>query len=62
MRKKKPSEPMEVRSYRIPHDIYDFLKAQAKEQDRPMSYILINILRLYMNYLTEQAKQPRVAK
>lgn len=62
MRRKSRKEPLQVTSFRLPLDVKTFLHGQAAEQRRTMSFILVDIVRLYMNYLAEQKKQPKVAK
>ncbi|MFA5897688.1 MAG: hypothetical protein WC829_01115 [Hyphomicrobium sp.] len=61
MRKSK-KEPLQVTSFRLPPDVKAFLHAQAAAQERTMSFCLVAIMRLYMNYLSEQAKQPKIKK
>ena len=51
--------PLKVTSFRLPEDVMAFLKARAVDERRTMSFVLIDILRLYMNYQTEKAKQPK---
>jgi len=62
MRRKSRKEPLSVTSFRLPPDVKTFLHEQAATQDRTMSYCLVEILRLYINYLSEQKKQPKVQK
>ena len=62
MRKRGRPEPLKVTSFRLPTDIDQFLDEQAKAQDRTRSYVLVQVMRMYMNYLAEQAKQPKVGK
>ena len=62
MRRKSKKEPLQVTSFRLPLDVKTFLRGEADEKRRTMSFILVDIVRLYMNYLSEQAKQPRVVK
>lgn len=59
MRRKSKREPLQVTSFRLPLDVKDFLKGMSEEKDRTMSYCLVEVLRLYMNYLAEQKKQPK---
>jgi predicted DNA-binding protein len=61
MRKRK-KEPLQVTSFRLPPDVKAFLTTTAKEKDRTMSYCLVEVMRLYMNFLSEQAKQPKIKK
>ena len=62
MRKRGRPEPLKVTSFRLPIDVDDFLDEQAKAQDRTRSYVLIQVMRMYISYLGEQAKQPRISK
>jgi len=62
MRRKSKREPLQVTSFRLPLDVKTFLHGEAVSKDRTMSYVLVEIVRLYMNYLAEQAKQPKVKK
>lgn len=61
MRRRK-ANPLKVTSFRLPDDVHVFLRQQAASQDRTMTWILVEILKQYMNYLSEQAKQPKVVK
>jgi predicted DNA-binding protein len=60
MRRKSNKQPLHVTSFRLPPDVKAFLHSQGAEKQRTMSWILVDIVRLYMNYLNEQAKQPKV--
>ena len=51
--------PLKFTSFRLPEDVMAFLKARAVEERRTMSFVLIDILRLYINYQVEKAKQPK---
>ena len=51
--------PLKVTSFRLPEDVMAFLKARAVDERRTMSFVLIDILRLYINYQVEKAKQPK---
>lgn len=62
MKKSKPGKPLSVTSFRLPVDVREFLRQRARKEDRNMSYILVGVLRLWMNYLIEKEKQPKVAK
>ena len=62
MRRKSKKEPLQVTSFRLPPDVKAFLHGEATSKDRTMSYVLVEIIRLYMNYLSEQKKQPKVSK
>ena len=62
MRRKSKKEPLAVTSFRLPLDVKTFLKVRADEQRRTMSFVLVDIVRMYMNYLSEQAKQPKIVK
>lgn len=59
MRRKSKKEPMAVTSFRLPLDVKEFLHGRATEQRRTMSFVMVDIVRMYMNYVTEQAKQPK---
>lgn len=62
MKRKSKKEPLQVTSFRLPPDVKTFLHGLATEQRRTMSFCLVEIIRLYMNYLSEQKKQPKIAK
>ena len=62
MRRKSKKEPLQVTSFRLPLDVKTFLRKEADEKRRTMSFVLVDIVRLYANYLAEQAKQPKVVK
>ena len=62
MRRKSKKEPLSVTSFRLPPDVKAFLHERAAADQRTMSFCLVEILRLYMNYLNEQKKQPKVSK
>ena len=47
---------------RLPLDVKTFLRGRADDERRTMSFVLVDIVRMYMNYLSEQAKQPKVKK
>jgi predicted DNA-binding protein len=59
MRKRQHPEPMHVTSFRLPPDVRDFLTQQSIAQDRTKSYILVQVMRLYIGFLKKQAEQPR---
>ena len=61
MRRKSNKEVLQVTSFRLPLDVKTFLHEQSVSQDRTMSWILVEVVRLYMNYLNEQKKQPKVS-
>lgn len=61
MRKRSKPEPLHVTSFRLPPDVDKFLNEQAQAQDRTRSYVLVQVMRLYISYLAEQAKQPKVS-
>ena len=44
------------------HWIRPILKKMAVDKDRTISYCLVEIVRLYKNYLDEEAKQPKATK
>ena len=60
MRKRGRPEPLHVTSFRLPPDVDKFLNEQAVAQDRTRSYVLVQVMRMYMNFVSEQAKQPKV--
>ena len=62
MRRKSKKEPLQVTSFRLPLDVKTFLHGEAVEKQRTMSFVLVDIVRMYMNYLAVQAKQPKVKK
>lgn len=62
MRRKSKKEPLSVTSFRLPPDVKAFLHERAASEDRTMSYCLVEIIRLYINYVQEQKKQPKVSK
>lgn len=62
MRRKSKKEPLQVTSFRLPLDVKTFLRGRADNERRTMSFVLVDIVRMYMNYLSEQAKQPKVKK
>jgi len=51
--------PLKVTSFRLPEHVMAFLKARAVEQRRTMSFILIDIVQLYIDYETKKAEQPK---
>ena len=59
MKRKSKKEPLQVTSFRLPLDVKTFLHERSTAEDRTMSYVLVEILRLYINYLAEQKKQPK---
>lgn len=61
-RRKGKIPPLSVTSFRLPTDVHAFLLKQSEERDRPMSYILTEVLRMYMNYLEALQKQPPKVK
>ena len=62
MRRKSKKEPLQVTSFRLPLDVKGFLKGLSEERDRTISYVLVEIVRLYKNYLEAESKQPKVVK
>ena len=62
MRRKSKKAPLQVTSFRLPLDVHEFLRSRAKLEDQNMTQVLVGVLRLWMNYHVEQAKQPRAAK
>jgi hypothetical protein len=62
MRRKSKKEPLQVTSFRLPLDVKTFLRGRADDERRTMSFVLVDIVRLYMNFLAEQAKQPKIPK
>ena len=61
-RRSSKREPLAVTSFRLPLDVKAFLKRLSVEKDRTISYVLVEIVRLYKNYLDEEAKQPKAPK
>lgn len=61
MRKRGRPEPLKVTSFRLPKDVDAFLDEQSKAQDRTRSYVLVQVMRMYISYLGEQSKQPKVS-
>ena len=61
-KRKSKKEPLAVTSFRLPLDVKEFLKRLATEKDRTISYVLVEIVRLYKNYLDGEAKQPKTKK
>ena len=59
MRKRGRPEPLHVTSFRLPPDVKAFLDERSQEEDRTRSYILVRVMRMYMNYISEQNKQPK---
>ena len=62
MKRKSKKEPLQVTSFRLPLDVKTFLHERSALEDRTMSYVLVEILRLYINFITEQKKQPKTSK
>ncbi|MDE2103162.1 MAG: hypothetical protein KGL39_38305 [Patescibacteria group bacterium] len=62
MRRKSTKEPMQVTSFRLPLDVKAFLKSKAEADKRTMSYIFIDLVRRWILFETEQAKQPKIKK
>jgi predicted transcriptional regulator len=62
MRRKSKKEPLSVTSFRLPPDVKAFLHERAAADQRTMSFVLVEVLRLYINYLNEQKKQPKTQK
>ena len=58
-KRKSRKEPLAVTSFRLPLDVKAFLKKLSVDKDRTISYVLVEIVRLYKNYLDEEAKQPK---
>jgi len=42
--------------------VKDFLAKKADEQQRTMSFVLVEYIRYWINWEAEQAKQPKVKK
>ena len=59
MRKRGKPEPLHVTSFRLHPEVKAFLDEQAQAQDRTRSYILVQVMRLYIDFLKKQAEQPR---
>ena len=59
--KRRGKEPLSVTSFRLPPDVKAFLDTESEKQDRTRSYILVGVMRMYIAYLSEQAKQPKVS-
>ena len=53
---------MQVTSFRLPLDVKAFLKSKAVADNRTMSFILIEYVRKWISYETEEAKQPKTKK
>ena len=49
---------MRVTSFRLPLDVHEFLRSEAEKQERTMSFVLVGVLRLWINYAKEKKKQP----
>ena len=62
MRRKTAKQPLQVTSFRLPPDVKAFLHERATAEQRTMSFVLVEVLRLYINYVAEQKKQPKVSK
>jgi len=60
MKRKAKKEPLQVTSFRLPLDVKAFLKKKSTEADRTMSYVLVDYLRKWQNYESEEAKQPKI--
>ena len=60
MRRKSKKEPLSVTSFRLPPDVKTFLHERAAADQRTMSFVLVEVLRLYMNFIAEQKKQPKI--
>lgn len=59
MKRKSKKEPLSVTSFRLPLDVKTFLHAEAETKQRTMSWILVDIIRMYITYLEAQKKQPK---
>lgn len=59
MKRKSKKEPLQVTSFRLPPDVKAFLKTQAVEQDRTISYVLVEYVRRWIAYESAEAKQPK---
>ena len=59
MKRRSKKEPLQVTSFRLPLDVKTFLHERSVAEQRTMSFCLVEILRLYINYLAEQKKQPK---
>lgn len=62
MPKKSRKPPLQVTSFRLPPEVKDFLAKKADEQQRTMSFVLVEYIRYWINWEAEQAKQPKVKK
>ena len=62
MRRKSKKEPLQVTSFRLPLDVKTFLRKKADADHRTISYILVDYIRKWINYESEEAKQPKVVK
>ena len=62
MKRKSSKVPLQVTSFRLPPDVKQFLHREADSKQRTMSWILVDIIRMYINYLDAQAKQPKIKK
>ncbi len=58
MRKSK-KEPLAVTSFRLPLDVKNFLKKKADADKRTMSYVLVEYMRRWIHFESEEAKQPK---
>jgi predicted DNA-binding protein len=59
VKRKSKKEPLQVTSFRLPPDVKTFLHAEAETKQRTMSWILVDIIRMYITYLEAQKKQPK---
>lgn len=62
MKRKSKKEPLQVTSFRLPPDVKAFLHKDAEAKQRTMSFILVEIIRMYITYLEAQSKQPKTKK
>ena len=51
--------PLKVTSFRLPEDVMTFLKSRAVSERRTMSFVLIDVLRLWMSYELGKAAAPK---
>ena len=59
MKRKSRKEPLQVTSFRLPTDVKAFLQTKAVEQQRTISFILVDYVRKWIAYESAEAKQPK---
>lgn len=59
MRRKSKKEPLAVTSFRLPLDVKAFLKGKAIEQQRTISFVLVEYVRRWIEYEKVEAQQPK---